>query len=86
VTCKWHDSGGVLHPPFTQVRGRGVLGSPPGKFQKKVHSRGGTSLSATLGFSDRHGPTEGENAMDMGTNRTRWREKKVRRCGFWALS
>jgi hypothetical protein len=58
-----------------------------GKIPKDSPYRGCTSLSATLGFSDRHGPTEGGgDAMDMGTKRTRWPAKKARRCGFWARS
>src|SRR5918997_7138543 len=38
-----------------------------GKVPKDSPYGGCTSLCATLGFFDRHGPTEGENAMDMGT-------------------
>src|SRR3712207_4860546 len=52
---------------FTQGRGRRISANFAGKVPKDSPYRGGTSLSATLGFSDRHGPTEGENAMNMGT-------------------
>src|SRR5215218_6723452 len=60
------------HHPLVWALCIGVRGSEnaqklAGKVPKDNPYRGCTSLSATVGFSDRHGPTEGENAIDMGT-------------------
>jgi hypothetical protein len=71
-----------MHPSAQKLCSRKFAGKVP----KDSPNRGCTPLFATLGFSDRHGPTEGENAMDIDTRPYALAREEGQALWFLALS